>query len=96
MYCPQAQYPDSAVKAKVQGTVVLKVVIGADGRAQEISVRQALPCGLDQQSNNAVKDWKFRPAAGPDGNPAAVVQTVETTFHLYEGVLSVFLQISED
>ena len=96
MYCPQAQYPDSAVKAKVQGTVVLKVVIGADGRAQKISVQQALPCGLDQQSINAVKDWKFRPAAGPDGNPAAVVQTVETTLHLYEGVLSVFLQISED
>ena len=68
------------MKAKVQGTAVLKVVIGADGRAQEISVRQALPCGLDQQSNNAVKDWKFRPATGPHGNPAAEVQTVETTF----------------
>jgi hypothetical protein len=72
------------VKAKVQGTVVLKVVIGADGRAQKISVQRRF------------KDWKFRPAAGPDGNPAAVVQTVETTLHLYEGVLSVFLQISED
>ena len=94
MYC-QAQYSDSAVKAKVQGTAVLKVVIGADGRAQKISVQQ-LPCGLDQQSINAVKDWKFRLATGPDGNPAAVVQTVEITFHLYEGVLSVFLQISED
>ena len=96
MYCPQAQYSDSAAKAEVQGIVVLKVIVGADGRAQKISVQQALPCGLDQQSINAVKDWEFRPAAGPDGNPAAVVQTVETTFHLYEGVLSVFLQISED
>jgi TonB family protein len=65
VYCPQAQYSDSAMKAKVQGTVVLKVVIGADGRAQKISVQQALPCGLDQQSINAVKDWKFRPATGP-------------------------------
>jgi hypothetical protein len=48
------------------------------------------------QFSRRFKDWKFRPAAGPDGNPAAVVQTVETTLHLYEGVLSVFLQISED
>jgi TonB family protein len=53
------------MKAKVQGTVVLKVVIGADGRAQKISVQQALPCGLDQQSINAVNDRKFRPATGP-------------------------------
>lgn len=83
VYCPQAQYSDAAVKAKVQGTVVLKVIIGVDGTAEKISIQQALPCGLDQQAINAVKDWKFKPATGPDGKPAAVVQNVETTFHLY-------------
>ncbi|MFZ0883803.1 MAG: energy transducer TonB [Candidatus Acidiferrales bacterium] len=81
--CRQADYSDAAVKAKVQGTIVLKVVVGADGRAEKISVQQALPCGLDQQAINAVKNWKFKPATGPDGNPATVLQTVEVTFHLY-------------
>ena len=61
---------------------MLKVIIGVDGTAEKIAVQQALPCGLDQQVINSVKDWKFKPATGPDGKPAAVVQNVETTFHL--------------
>jgi len=81
--CPQAQYTDAAVKAKIMGTLVLSVVIGADGTAQRISVQRALPCGLDQQAIESVKGWKFKAATGPDGKPAPDVQTVETTFHLY-------------
>jgi TonB family protein len=81
--CPQAKYTDAAVKAKLAGTVTLSVVIGADGKAQRISVQRALPCGLDQRAIEAIKDWSFRPATGPDGKPAAVIQTIEVTFHLY-------------
>jgi TonB family protein len=81
--CGPARYSDAAVKAKVQGTVLLSVAIGADGRAEKISVKRPLPCGLDQQAINAVKDWEFKPATGPDGKPAAVLQTAEVTFHLY-------------
>jgi TonB family protein len=83
IYCPPARYTDEAVKAKASGTVTLSAVIGADGKAQRISVQRALPCGLDQRAIDAIKDWKFEPAAGPDGKPAAVVQTIEVTFHLY-------------
>jgi TonB family protein len=83
IHCPQAPYTDAAVIAKVEGTVTLSVVIGADGKAQRISVQRALPCGLDQRAIDAIKDWKFEPATGPGGKPAAVVQTVEVTFHLY-------------
>jgi TonB family protein len=83
VYCPAAQYSDSAVKAMAGGTVVRKVVIGADGKAKKISVERALPCGLDLQAISAVKDWEFKPAAGPDGKPAAVLQRVEVTFHTY-------------
>lgn len=81
--CGPARYSDAAVKAKVQGTVLLNVVIGADGTAEKISVKSPLPCGLDQQAINAVKNWKFKPATGPDGKPAAVLQRVEVTFHTY-------------
>lgn len=83
VYCPVVPYPDAAVEAKAQGTVLLKVVIGADGTAKRISVEHALPCGLDQRAINSVKGWKFTPATGPDGQPAAVLQNVEVTFHLY-------------
>jgi TonB family protein len=83
IHCPQARYTDAAVIAKAAGTVTLSVVIGADGKAQRISVQRALPCGLDQRAIEAIKDWSFRPATGPDGKPAAVNQTIEVTFHLY-------------
>lgn len=81
--CPQARYSDAAVRAKIAGTLVISVVIGADGTAQRISVQRALPCGLDQQAIEAVKGWRFKAATGPDGKPAAVVQAIEVTFHLY-------------
>jgi TonB family protein len=83
IHCPQAPFTNAAVIAKAAGTVTLSVVIGADGKAQRISVQRALPCGLDQRAIEAIKDWSFRPATGPDGKPVAVVQTIEVTFHLY-------------
>jgi TonB family protein len=83
VHCPQVPFTDAAVKAKAGGTVTLSVVIGADGKAQRISVQRALPCGLDQRAIDAIKDWSFRPATGPDGKLAAVVQTIEVSFHLY-------------
>jgi TonB family protein len=83
IHCPQVPFTDAAVKAKAAGTVTLSVVIGADGKAQRISVQRALPCGLDQRAIDAIKDWSFRPATGPDGKPAPVIQTIEVTFHLY-------------
>jgi TonB family protein len=81
--CPQARYSDAAVKARFGGTTTLSVVIGADGTAQQISVQRALPCDLDQQAIDAMKDWKFKPAYSPDGNSAAVLQLIEVTFHIY-------------
>jgi|SRR5580704_11904603 TonB family protein len=83
IYCPAVGYNDAAVIAKASGTVTLSAVIDADGKAQRISVQRALPCGLDQQAIDAIKDWSFRPATGPDGKPATVVQTIEVTFHIY-------------
>jgi len=81
IHCGQVQFTDASLRANVTGTVALSVVIGPDGKAQKISVQRALPCGLDQKAVEAIKDWEFRPATGPDGKPAAVVQTVEVTFH---------------
>jgi TonB family protein len=83
VHCPQAQFTEAALRAKITGTVTLSVVIGANGEAQRISVQRALPCGLDQRAIEAIRDWNFRPAKDPHGKPAAVIQTIEVTFHLY-------------
>ncbi|MGH9689619.1 MAG: energy transducer TonB [Candidatus Acidiferrales bacterium] len=83
LYCPQPQFSDEAVKAKYQGTVLLFAIITADGRATDIRVTKSLGLGLDEKAVEAVRTWRFRPAAGPDGKPAAVRQMIEVTFHLY-------------
>jgi protein TonB len=83
IYCPTAQFSDEAVKAKYQGTVLLVAIITADGRATDIHVVKGLGLGLDEKAIEAVRTWRFKPAAGPSGKPATVRQTIEVTFHLY-------------
>lgn len=81
--CPRPDYSDAAMKAKYQGTVVLMVVIGPDGRAIDIHVSKGLGLGLDEKAIEAVRNWRFKPAYGPNGKPAAVSAPIEVTFRLY-------------
>lgn len=84
LYCPIPQYSDTAFKLKIQGVVILDVVIGTDGRAHNIHVAKGLGYGLDEEAVKAVRDiYHFKPAIGPNGQPAAVRMEVEVDFHLY-------------
>ena len=82
LYCPSPAFSDEAVKAKYQGQVLLQAVITADGRATNIHVIKGLGVGLDEKAIEAVRNWRFNPARGPDGRPAAVTTTIEVTFRL--------------
>lgn len=77
------RYPDLARKAGVQGTVVLLIVIGADGRVGEIEVlRTPDPrFGFDLAAIEAVKQWRYRPAL-LGGRPVAVQASVTFEFTL--------------
>jgi periplasmic protein TonB len=83
LYCPQAQFSDEAVKAKFQGVVLVSVVVMPDGRATDIQVVRPAGLGLDEKAIEAVRNWRFTPAKGPDGRPAAVHTIIEITFRLY-------------
>lgn len=83
VYCPSAQFSDEAVKAKFEGTVLLSLVVTADGRASDVRVVRGLGMGLDEQARDAVRKWRFRPSVGPDGKAAAARAIVEVVFHLY-------------
>ncbi len=82
LYCPQPAFSDEAVKAKYQGVVVLRAIVTADGRATNISVNKGLGVGLDEKAIEAVRNWRFNPARGPDGRPAATTVLIEVTFRL--------------
>jgi TonB family protein len=81
--CPAPQISDEAVKAKFQGTAVVRVRIDSDGIPSQISVVRGLPCGLTRQAVDAVQGWRFKPITGPDGKPAVIEMPVEITFLLY-------------
>jgi TonB family protein len=83
-YCPVPEYSEQARKLKIQGQVVLDVVVGADGRVHNIKVVRGVGYGLDEKALETVRDkWTFVPANGPDGKPAAVHMLIDVDFHLY-------------
>jgi protein TonB len=79
---PDPEYSEEARKAKYQGTSVLSLIVGADGRPRDIHIARSLGLGLDEKAIEAVKQWKFDPAT-KDGKPVAVEISVEIDFHLY-------------
>lgn len=83
-YCPNPQYSDVGFKAKVQGTVILDVIVSPDGKAHYIRLVKGLGYGLDQEAIKSARDvWHFKPALGPDGKPAEVRMLIEIDFHLF-------------
>jgi protein TonB len=82
LYCPEPQYSEDARKAKWQGTVVLNVVITPDGRATNIQIVKGPGLGLEDKAIEAVRNWRFKPALGPDGKAVATLTPIEVTFRL--------------
>ncbi len=74
-------YTPEAKDAKVAGTVVLTVEIGADGLATNLQIVKSLDAGLDQKAIEAVRQWRFQPGE-KDGEPVPVLATLEINFKL--------------
>jgi TonB family protein len=82
IFSPEPEYSEEARKAKYQGTCVLSLVVGSDGRPRDMNVTRSLGLGLDEKALQAVKTWKFEPAM-KDGKPVSVLISVEVEFRLY-------------
>jgi protein TonB len=75
------EYSEEARKAKYSGTVMLAVIVDAEGHARDIHVVKSLGMGLDEKAIEAVDKWKFRP--GMKGGQAVNVRaTIEVNFRL--------------
>lgn len=82
IFAPDPEYSEEARKAKYQGTCVLWLIVGNDGKPRDIRVARTLGLGLDEKAIEAVRNWKFEPAM-KDGKPVAVQINVEVSFRLY-------------
>jgi TonB family protein len=81
IYSPEPEYSEEASKAKFEGTCVLSLIVGVDGKAHDIRVVTSLGKGLDEKAVNAVNTWKFAPGT-KDGVPVATQIQVMVDFHL--------------
>jgi protein TonB len=82
-FCPRPEYSDEARRTHFQGLVMLNVVVLADGRAGRIELVSGPGLGLDEKAIEAVRNWRFNPAIGPNGKAVAVVIPVEVQFQLF-------------
>lgn len=79
---PEPSYTESARNAQIEGTVVLRAILAADGQIKNVLVLSRLPNGLTERAIEAARKIKFQPAA-KDGRPVSVFVQIEYYFNLY-------------
>jgi len=79
----KAQYTAEAMRAKIEGTVVMTAVVRTDGTPMDVEIIKSLDAehGLDKQAVAALRQWRFEPGQ-KDGKPVSVRVTVEMHFWL--------------
>ena len=77
------QYTSDAMRAKVQGTVLLECVVKPDGSVADVQVVRSLDptFGLDAKAVEAARKWRFAPGTRM-GEPVSVLVSIELTFTL--------------
>lgn len=81
IYRVEPEFSEEARHAKFQGTVLLRIEVGVDGRPRNFRVIESPGLGLDQKAIAAVEQWRFRPASR-SGKPVASTAVIEVHFQL--------------
>lgn len=69
------KYPVAALRAGVEGMVLVRAEVGADGRPVEVGyARRSGDRDLDRAALSAVRNWRFQPALRNGKAVASVVQ----------------------
>jgi TonB family protein len=78
---PTPRYSEQARNNNIQGTVTLRLLIGADGLVKQVRVVRGLPDGLNDQAIQVAYQLRFQPAM-KDGKPVAFWQPMTIVFSL--------------
>ena len=73
------EYSEEARLAKLEGSVLLSLVVGADGHPRDIQVARPLGLGLDENALENVRAWQFQPGTR-NGTPVDVLVNEEVFF----------------
>jgi protein TonB len=73
-------YPPIAQSARVQGVVIVEIVIGTDGKVQDAKILRSIPL-LDEAALDAVRQWEYS-VTQLKGTPVRVIMTATVNFTL--------------
>ncbi|HEX4488379.1 MAG TPA: energy transducer TonB [Terriglobales bacterium] len=76
------EFSELARKKGYQGTTILEMTVGIDGRASDVTVVKFLGYGLIETAVHAVSMWKFEPAR-LNSSPVPFRLRVDVSFGLY-------------
>jgi TonB family protein len=77
-------YTEEARRARVQGVVIVEVIIDERGAVTSARVLKGLPMGLDAKALEMVRTWRYKPATF-EGKPVAVYLNLTVNFALEDG-----------
>lgn len=75
------RYTEEARRVKIQGQVLLGILISAKGEVESTLLMRGLGYGLDEQAQKAMKEAKFQPATR-NGNPVPYWMKAMVEFNL--------------
>lgn len=82
LYTAMPEYSEQARRQKIQGVVIVSVLVTEEGQPTDIRVEKSLGYGLDEEAIKAASKYQFKPAMR-DGNPVPKRIMIEMSFRLY-------------
>jgi TonB family protein len=82
---PNPEYTQEARLAKLEGSVLLIMLVGKDGQPREMHVERPVGLGLDESAVENARSWKFQ-AGTVNGKPVDALARGEVFFRLPRGL----------
>jgi len=77
----EPEYPPLAVKARIQGVVILEATVGEDGNVTDVKLLRSANPLLDREAEIAVRQWRYSPIV-LNGVRVPFILTVTLSFSL--------------
>ncbi|OGL41476.1 MAG: hypothetical protein A2161_09485 [Candidatus Schekmanbacteria bacterium RBG_13_48_7] len=82
LYQPEPNYSELAKQARIEGKVILRIVVNKKGNVSDIKIMKSMGnSGLDESAIESVKQWRFKPGYS-NNEPVDVYIDVSINFHL--------------
>jgi TonB family protein len=78
----EAEYSDDARNKHINGLCMVSLIVDIQGNPQNVHIVHCTDSSFEQGSLDAVKQYRFKPAATQEGKPIPVAINVQITYQL--------------